>query len=87
MLVDEFDLNHPAIAPIITRTIVLSFINGGRFVASMDLGIDHSIADPVVIDSNAIMIIGLITFISSFDDECGLCRRGPQMVTIENRIE
>jgi len=29
-------------------------------------------ADPVIIDNNAIIIIGLITLISSLDDECGL---------------
>lgn len=74
-------------APIITNTIVLSFNDRGRFVVSMNLGIDHNIADPVVIDNSAIIIIGLITLISSLEDEWGLCRRGPHTVAIENRIE
>jgi hypothetical protein len=56
-------------APIITNAIVLSFNDRGKFVASINLGIDHNIADPVVIDNNAIIIIGLITLISSLEDE------------------
>jgi hypothetical protein len=87
VLIDEFDDVQPMMAPIITNAIVLSFSDSGRFVASMNLGIDHSIADPVVIDNNAIIIIGLITLISSLEDEWGLCRRGPHTVAIENRIE
>ncbi len=87
VLIEEFDDVHPIRAPMITRTSVLNFRDSGRFVASMNLGIDHSIADPVVIDSTAIIIIGLITFISSLEDECGLWSRGPHTVAIENRIE
>jgi hypothetical protein len=87
VLVDELDDVHPIIAPIITKIIVLNFNDSGRFVASINLGIDHNIAEPVVIDNSAIIIIGLITLISSLDDECGLWSRGPQTVAIENRIE
>lgn len=71
----------------ITIISVLSFILSGRFVDSSDIGIDHSIADPVMIDKRAIITIGLITIIFSLDDACGLCSRGPQIVMIENRIE
>jgi hypothetical protein len=69
VLIDEFDDVQPIIAPMITNAIVLSFSDRGKFVASINLGIDHSIADPVVIDNNAIIIIGLITLISSLEDE------------------
>lgn len=72
VLIDEFDDIHPIIAPVITSNKVLNFSDSGRFVASIDLGIDHNIAEPVVIDRSAIIIIGLITLISSLDDECGL---------------
>ncbi len=84
---DEFDDSHPSIAPATTRIIVISFMDNGRFVASTVLGIDHSIIDPVVIDINAIMIIGLITLVSSLEDACGLWSRGLHTVAIENRIE
>lgn len=87
VLVVEFDDAHPIRAPMITRISVLSFIDRGKFVGSMALGIDHNIADPVIIDRVAIITIGLITFISSLHEECGLCSRGPHTVIIENRIE
>jgi hypothetical protein len=87
VLIDEFDDIHPIIAPIITKINVLSFIDNGRFVGSTNLGIDHSIADPVMIDSSAMIIMGLITLTSSLDDECGLWSRGPHTVAIENRTE
>ena len=82
VLIDEFDDIHPTIAPIITKINVLNFIDSGRFVGSTNLGIDHNMADPVIIDNNAIIIIGLITLISSLDDECGLWSRGPHTVAI-----
>jgi hypothetical protein len=87
VLIDRFEDVHPNAAPIITRINVLSFILNGRFLDSTDLGIDHNIADPVIIESVAIIIIGLITIIFSFEDACGLCSRGPQTVIIENRTE
>lgn len=86
-MVDEFVDIHPTIAPIITNTSVLIFRDRGRFVGSAYLGIAQSMAEPVVIDNSAIIIIGLITLISSLDDECGLCSRGPHTVATENRIE
>lgn len=86
-MIDVFVDNHPTIAPMITSTSVLSFNDSGRFVGSANLGIAHNMADPVVIDRSAIIIMGLITLISSLDDEWGLCNRGPHTVATENRIE
>lgn len=68
-------------------TNVLIFRDDGRFVASIVFGSDHNILAPVMMDRVAIVIIGLITMMFSDIDEFGLCRRGPQTVTIENRIE
>jgi hypothetical protein len=52
----------------ITNNNALNFIDIGKFVGSLNLGIVHNIADPVIIDRNAIIIIGLMILISSFED-------------------
>lgn len=86
-LAERLEIIHPISAPVIISSNVLSFSINGRFVFMLNVGRDHSIAAPVITDNVAMMIIGLITMMFSDMDECGLCKRGPHTVTIENRIE
>jgi len=87
LFLEVFDTIHPKIAPVITKARVLIFNIGGRFTLSIVIGIDQIIIDPVIIERIDIIIIGFTTILSSIVEEFGLCSRGPQIVTIDNRIE